>query len=64
MPETCEALVSTGPWQAERRRLALPADLAGGGLGRVLAAGMCGSDVPIASGASRGDIFPLVTEYR
>lgn len=46
----CHALVSTGPQQAEYRAVPVPGELSGGGLGRVLAAGVCGSDLSLFRG--------------
>jgi threonine dehydrogenase-like Zn-dependent dehydrogenase len=46
----CRALVSTAPGRAEYRAVPVPGELAGGGLGRVLAAGVCGSDLSLFRG--------------
>lgn len=49
-PGHCHALVSTGPGRAEYRTVGIPGDLGDGGLGRVLAAGVCGSDLSLFQG--------------
>lgn len=49
-PGTCRALVSVGPAEAEYSSVPVPGELGHGGLGRVLAAGVCGSDLALFRG--------------
>lgn len=49
-PSTCHALLNVGPGQAECREVPIPENSADGGLGRVLAAGVCGSDLALFGG--------------
>lgn len=58
---TSEALVSTGPGAAEIREVPVRAGLDGGGLGDVLAAGVCGTDISLFGPSALGDrIRPFV----
>lgn len=58
--ETVPALVATAPGQMQMRQIAEPADLGGGALGKVLAAGLCGSDPPLLAGAHGSHLFPFL----
>ena len=55
------ALVTTGPVQTEYRSVPVPRDAGQGGLGRVLAAGVCGSDLDLLRGGAVAQrVWPLV----
>lgn len=43
----CRAVVSREPWRLELTTVPVAEDLAGGGVGRVLAAGVCGTDLEL-----------------
>lgn len=61
LPDTCEALVCTGPQRAEVCSVPVPGELGDGGLGRVLAAGVCGSDLSLFRGGPIAErVWPLV----
>lgn len=61
VPDECRALVSEGAVETTYRSVPVPADLGDGGLGRVLAAGVCGSDIGLLRGGSLGDrLWPLI----
>ncbi|MPZ93779.1 MAG: zinc-binding dehydrogenase [Propionibacteriales bacterium] len=61
LPDSCAALVCTAPRRAEIRRVAVPRALGDGGMGRVLAAGVCGSDLSLFRGGPIAErLWPLV----
>lgn len=49
---SCRAVVSREPWGLELASVPVVEDLAGGGVGRVLAAGVCGTDLELFGDAS------------
>ncbi|MGH3343193.1 MAG: zinc-dependent alcohol dehydrogenase [Carbonactinosporaceae bacterium] len=49
---TCRVVVNVAPGRCEVEKIGLPAELAGGALGEVLAAGVCGSDLAAYTDAS------------
>lgn len=57
---TCSALVTNGRWHSALQQVTMPADLDGGALATVEAAGVCGSDVALAGGALGDRLFPLI----
>ena len=61
VPEECRALVAEAPGTTACRIVPVPADLGEGGLGKVLAAGVCGSDLALLRGGSVSDrLWPFV----
>lgn len=60
-PAACTALLCDGPGQAQLGEVQLPSRLAGGGLGRVLAAGVCGSDLALFQGGLLAErVWPVI----
>ncbi len=58
---SCRALVSTAPFAAEVAEVPVADELAGGGIGEVLAAGVCGTDVALFGDAPlSARVRPLV----
>lgn len=61
IPDECRALVTDGPLKTVHRTVPVPTDLGDGGLGRVLAAGVCGSDLSLLRGGPLGErLWPLI----
>jgi len=59
--EACGALITRAPGHAEYGQVPMPRELADGGLGRVLAAGVCGSDLNLLTGeAPAAKLWPLI----
>lgn len=61
VPEECRALVAEAPGTTTYRTVPVAGDLGDGGLGTVLAAGVCGSDIALLRGGSVSDrLWPFV----
>lgn len=61
LPDECHALVSEGPVRTIYRKVPVGPEVGQGGLGRVLAAGVCGSDIGLLRGGALGDrVWPLI----
>ena len=61
VPAECRALVAEGPGTTEYRTVPVPEDLGDGGLGKVLAAGVCGSDLALLRGGPVSErLWPFV----
>ena len=61
VPDECQALVTTGPLAIDLESVPVPGELGEGGLGRVLAAGVCGSDLDLLRGGAVAErLWPLV----